>query len=111
MAFLRTRNHKSIRPGGVLELALQVPHGQWGGLDVAGPHTPTIRLLMGPFPSCVRNLHGSELPQFSFKLVNIRDINPEYSLEGLMRKLKLQYFGHMMRRADSLEKDPDAGKD
>ena len=38
-------------------------------------------------------------------------ISPEYSLEGLMLKLKLQYFGHLMQRADSLEKDPDAGKD
>ena len=34
----------------------------------------------------------------------IKEINPEYSLEGLMLKLKLQYFGHMMQRADSLEK-------
>ena len=32
------------------------------------------------------------------------EINPEYSLEGLMLKLKLQYFGHLMGRADSLEK-------
>ena len=34
----------------------------------------------------------------------LKEISPEYSLEGLMLKLKLQYFGHMMRRADSLEK-------
>ena len=34
----------------------------------------------------------------------------EYSLEGLMLKLKLQYFGHLMRRADSLEKTPMLGK-
>ena len=34
----------------------------------------------------------------------IRDINPEYSLEGLMLKLKLQYFGHLMLRTDSSEK-------
>ena len=34
----------------------------------------------------------------------LREINPEYSLEGLMLKLKLQYFGHLMRTADSLEK-------
>ena len=33
-----------------------------------------------------------------------KEINPEYSLEGLMLKLKLQYFGHLMRRTDSLEK-------
>ena len=40
----------------------------------------------------------------------LKEINPEYSLEGLMLKLKHQSFGHLMRRADSLEKDPDAGK-
>ena len=34
----------------------------------------------------------------------LKEINPEYSLEGLMLKLKLQNFGHLMRRADSLEK-------
>ena len=34
----------------------------------------------------------------------LKEINPEYSLEGLMLKIKLQYFGHLMRRADSLEK-------
>ena len=34
----------------------------------------------------------------------LKEINPEYSLEGLMLKLKLQYFGHWMRRTDSLEK-------
>ena len=34
----------------------------------------------------------------------LKELNPEYSLEGLMLKLKLQYFGHLMRRPDSLEK-------
>jgi len=34
----------------------------------------------------------------------LKEINAEYSLEGLMLKLKLQYFGHLLRRADSLEK-------
>ena len=34
----------------------------------------------------------------------LKEINPEYSLEGLMLKLKLQYFGHLMRRVNSLEK-------
>ena len=37
------------------------------------------------------------------KLVSRKEINPEYSLEGLMLKLKLQYFGHLMERANSLE--------
>ena len=41
----------------------------------------------------------------------LKEINPEYSLEGLMLKLKLQYFGHLMQKADSLEKDLDSGKD
>ena len=40
----------------------------------------------------------------------LKDINPEYSLEGLMLKLKLQYFGHLMQRADSLEKTLILGK-
>ena len=40
----------------------------------------------------------------------LKEINPEYSLEGLMRKLKLQYFGHLMQRADSLEKTRMLGK-
>ena len=35
---------------------------------------------------------------------NLKEINPEYSLEGLMLKLKLQYFGHLMQRANPLEK-------
>ena len=41
----------------------------------------------------------------------LKEINPECSLEGLMLKLKLQYFGHRMRRTDSFGKNPDAGKD
>ena len=41
----------------------------------------------------------------------LKEISPEYSLEGLMLKLKLQCFGHLLRRTDSLENSPDAGKD
>ena len=51
-----------------------------------------------------KKITGSLIPFFYFK-----DFNPEYSLEGLMLQLKLQYFGHLMQRIDS--KDPDAGKD
>ena len=40
----------------------------------------------------------------------LKEINPKYSLEGLMLKLKLQYFGHLMQRADSLEKILILGK-
>ena len=40
----------------------------------------------------------------------LKDISPKYSLQGLMLKLKLQYFGHKMQRADSLEKTLKLGK-
>ena len=40
----------------------------------------------------------------------LKEINPEYSLEGLMLKLKLQYFGYLMQRADSVEKTLMLGK-
>ena len=40
----------------------------------------------------------------------LKEINPEYSLEGLMLRLQLQYFGHLMQRADSLEKTLMLGK-
>ena len=40
----------------------------------------------------------------------LKEISPEYSLEGLMLKLKLQYFGHLMRRTDSFEKSLMLGK-
>ena len=40
----------------------------------------------------------------------LKEISPEYSLEGLMLKLKLQYFGHLMRRTDSFEKTLMLGK-
>ena len=42
--------------------------------------------------------------------VHPKEISPEYSLEGLILKLKLQHFGHLMRRADSLEKTLMLGK-
>ena len=44
------------------------------------------------------------------KQSTLKEINPEYSMEGLMLKLKLQYFGHLMQRAKSLEKTLILGK-
>ena len=41
----------------------------------------------------------------------LREISPGCSLEGMMLKLKLQYFGHLMRRVDLIGKDSDAGRD
>ena len=53
----------------------------------------------------------SSLDSKEIRPVHLKGISPEYSLEGLMLKLKLQYFGHLMQRTDSLEKNPDAGRD
>ena len=58
---------------------------------------------------CWRTLE-SPLDSKEIKPVNPKEINPEYSLEGLMLKLKLQYFSHLMRRDDSLEKTLMLGK-
>ena len=52
----------------------------------------------------------SPLDRKEIKPVNPKEINPEYSLEGLILKLKLQYFGHLMQIADSLEKTLMLGK-
>ena len=52
----------------------------------------------------------SPLDSKEIKLVNTKGIGPEYSLEGLMLKLKRQYFGHLMRKTDSLEKALMLGK-
>ena len=52
----------------------------------------------------------SSLDSKEIKSFNLNEINPDYSLEGLMLKLKLQYFGHLMQRADSLEKTLMLGK-
>ena len=46
----------------------------------------------------------SPLDSKEIKAANPKEINPEYPVKGLMLKLKLQYFGHLMQRADSLEK-------
>ena len=52
----------------------------------------------------------SPLDGMEIKSLNPKKKNPEYSLEGLMLKLKFQYFGHLMRRANTLEKTLMLGK-
>ena len=52
----------------------------------------------------------SPLDCSEIKPVILKEISPEYSLEGLMLKLKLQYFSHLMQRADSFEKTLMLGK-
>ena len=53
----------------------------------------------------------SPLDYKEIKPVSPAEISLEYSLEGLMLKLKFQSFGHLMQRTNSFGKDPDAGKD
>ena len=53
---------------------------------------------------------ASSLHSKDIKPVNLKEINPEYSLERLMLKLKVQYFGHLMQRANSLGKTLMLGK-
>ena len=55
-------------------------------------------------------LDCKEIQPVNPKEILPKEISPEYSLEGLMLKLKLQYFGHLMQRADSLEKTLMLGK-
>ena len=58
----------------------------------------------------VKKTLESPLDSKEIKPVNPKENHPEYSLEGLTLKLKLQYFGHLMRRTDSLEKTLMLGK-
>ena len=52
----------------------------------------------------------SSLDSKEIKQVDLKEISPEYSLEGLMLRLRFQYFGHLMQKADSLEKTLMLGK-
>ena len=59
---------------------------------------------------CWRRLLGVPWTERRSNQSILKEISPEYALEGLLQKLKLQYFGHLMQRANLLEKT-DAGKD
>ena len=82
-------------------------------LQPTSPHE--LRVFMGPSCSSTAPLDASELwcwrrllrVPWTARRSNqtiLKEISPECSLEGLMLKLRLQYFGHLMQRADSLEK-------
>ena len=66
----------------------------------------TIALTRWTFVGKIMSLFFNMLS----RLVHLKEISPGCSLQGLMLKLKLQYFGHLMRRADSFEKTPMLGK-
>ena len=82
-------------PGGLQSMGLQ-SQTRWS------MHTLALSVLE---PGMLHILHCSAKPQ-----VENHQCNPDYSLEGLTLKLKLQNFGHLMRRADSLEKTLMLGK-
>ena len=73
-----------------------------------------MSLLFNTLSKLVINFSSKEQMSFNFMAaVNqfiLKEISPEYSFEGLMLKLKLQYFGHLMRRTDSFEKTLLLGK-
>ena len=60
-----------------------------------------------PWNLVLEKTPASPLDSKEIKPVNLKGNHPEYSLEGLILKLKLQYFSHLMRKADSLEKSND----
>ena len=73
----------------------------------------TIASTRWTFVGKVMSLLFNMLSRFVIVLLNqsiLKEISPEYSLEGLMLKLKPQYFGHLMQRTDSLEKTLMLGK-
>ena len=67
-------------------------------------------LLLPPVPLNIKVLRVPSTARRSNQAI-LKEISPGISLEGMMLKLKLQYFGHLMRRVDSLEKISDAGRD
>ena len=81
------------------------------GWEFASTCPPAIRLSMEELmlSNCKRLLRVPRTARRSNQSI-LKEINPEYSLEGLMLKLKFQYFGHLMRKANSLEKTLMLGK-
>ena len=75
-------------------------------------HTASMRQNCQFFPSISTTPRESDFLPFPHQVPHqeLKEISPEYSLEGLMLKLKLQYFGYLMWRTDSLEKTLMLGK-
>ena len=94
----------------LFQLKVPCPSRIFGGgfWRMLSPSSPQIALILikGTFPfyrhPWVCNWSNQSI---------LKEINPEYALEGLMRKLKFLYSGHLMRRANPFEDNPDAGKD
>ena len=96
--FLQSRTSSSALTSGL--------HAQFVVLEKKCPRSPLDSKIkpVSPFAGRRVNLWATREAPI------LKKIDPEYSLEGLMLKLKLQYFGHLMQRADSLEKTLMLGK-
>ena len=98
-------------PGGDAEWAMWLLLPHISTLSPASPQFPSAHqwlhclpyYLLSQFPCWRRLLRVPWTARRSNQSI-LKEISPEYSLEGLILKLKLQYFGHLMRRVDSLEK-------
>ena len=75
-------------------------------MDHVGPcgKCSRIKNIVPNYLWCWRRLWGVLWTARRSNQSMLKEVNPDYSLKGLMLKLKLQYFGHLMKRADSLEK-------
>ena len=80
-------------------------HGLYSPWNSPGQNTGvgSLSLLQGIFPTWESNRGLLHCRRILYQLI-LKEISPRISLEGMMLKLKLQYFGHLMRRVDSLEK-------
>ena len=77
---------------------------------IVGPKKAEYRRIQAFILWCWRTLLRVPWTARKSNQAILKEINPEYSLKGLMLKLKLQYFGHLMQRANSLEKTLMLGK-
>ena len=82
----------------------------WSGLPLPSPNESWVPKNWCFWTVVLENILESPLDSKQIKPVNPKGNNPEYTLEELMLKLKLQYFGYLMRRDDSLEKTLMLGK-
>ena len=103
---------------GVQPSALWQPRGvEGGGRWERGSGGGDVRIPVAGLCWCVAEAQHNTVEQLSSRTARrsnqsiLKEVSPGCSLEGLMLKLRLQYFGHLMWRAGSLEKDPEAGKD
>ena len=111
-SILAWRSSQTDEPGGLQPIGSQRVWHDWSNLKHTHTHTHTYTFneyqrVLGTF------INPKDTNPWTTKRSNqsiLKEISPEYSFEGLMLKLKLQYFGHLMQRTDSLKKTLMLGK-